>query len=352
MKSKKLLYRLLAFAAAPALLLAACGNGGEDAGVADGENTANSETSVPENTDSDTLIIGVSNNIDSLNPFQRTGTQSTYVQRFFYETLLDMVGPTDFEPRLGSVETEDNEVFTVLLNEEATWTDGEPVTAEDLVYSINTTAHPDTLTTQATNIAMIEGTDDNGKLPEGSDEVSGVEVVDEYTVNITTKNPLDINYFSEFFGHNFMIAPEHVFSQYEPADIHTSEDATNPTVTNGAYKFVNNVENDHVQLEANEDYYRGAPEISNVYVRVVSGTSMLTELQSGAIDMTAGAGISSIAHTDVPILEETDHLAVESFSSVGIQYLLPNTQSERFSAPQVRQALAYAINRELAIDNL
>src|SRR5690625_2351281 len=92
MKSKKLLYRLLAFAAAPALLLAACGNGGEEAGVADGENAANSETSVPENTDSDTLIIGVSNNIDSLNPFQRTGTQSTYVQRFFYRSEERRVG--------------------------------------------------------------------------------------------------------------------------------------------------------------------------------------------------------------------------------------------------------------------
>ena len=352
MKSKKLLYRLLAFAAAPALLLAACGNGGEEAGVADGENAANSETSVPENTDSDTLIIGVSNNIDSLNPFQRTGTQSTYVQRFFYETLLNMVGPTEYEPRLGSIESTDNQVFTITLDEEAYWTDGEPVTSEDVVYSINTTAHPDTMTSQATNIAMIEGTGDNGKLPEGADEVTGVEVLDEKTLELTTKEPLDINYLSEFFGFNFIIAPEHVFSQYEPADIHTSEDATNPTVTNGAFKFVENSENNYVHVEANEDYYKGAPELQNVYIRVLSGTAMLTELQSGSIDMIAGGGISSVAPSDVQILEDVDHLEVNSYPSVGIQYIIPNTESEFFGDPTVRRAFAHAIDRELAVENL
>lgn len=348
MKKRTNLLKFLALAFAAVLIIAGCANPEEQTtGDVDAVDTV-----APAESDSDTLLIGVSNNIDSLNPFQRTGTVSTYVQRFFYETLLDMVGPTDFKPRLGAIETDDNQVFTVSLNPDANWSDGEPVTAQDVVYSAVTTAHPDTITSQASNIAMIEGTDDSGKLPEGADDISGLEIIDDKTLQVTTKNPLDINYFSEFFGNNFIIAPEHVFSQYEPADIHTSEDAVNPSVTNGAYKFVTSVENDHVQLEANEEYYRGAPEIQNVYVRVLTGTAMVTELQSGGIDMAAGGGISVISHNDVPILEEAGHLIVDTLPTTGVQYVLANHQSERFADPVVRKALAHAINRDLAVDNL
>ncbi len=351
MKNKNRIYRLLALAFAAILFLAACG-GNDLAGDTDSSGDTDTDTPVAESDDKDTLIIGISNNVDSVNIFQRTGSQSTYVQRFFYETLLNMVGPTEFEPRLGSLETEDNQLFTVSLNPDATWSDGEPVTSADLVYSLNTTAHPDTLTSQATNISMIEGTDDSGKLPEGEESISGVEVIDDHTVQITTKNPLDINYISEFFGHNFMIAPEHVFGDIAPADIHTSEPATNPTVFNGAYTLVENKENDYVHLKANPDYYRGAPKIEDIYIRVVSSAALITELQSGAIDMVAGGGISVLSHNDIPILEEVDHLDIQGYPSVGVQYILPNFQKERFQDARVRRALAYAIDRELAVENL
>src|SRR5690625_7132634 len=134
MKKRTRFLIFIAFVCATVLMIAGCGNAGGGGETAE-QGAGDTETSAPEGDDSDTLIIGVSNNIDSLNPFQRTGTQSTYVQRFFYETLLDMVGPTEYEPRLGSIETTNNQVFTITLDEEAYWTDGEPVTSEDLVYS-------------------------------------------------------------------------------------------------------------------------------------------------------------------------------------------------------------------------
>ena len=348
MKQKTSFYRLLTLIVVVTLFLVACG--GKDGAVDEDAESAGPD--VEAEADEESLIIGISNNIDSVNPFQRTGTQSTYVQRFFYETLLNMVGPTEFEPRLADIETEDNQTFTVTINKEAEWTDGEPVTVDDLVYTINTTAHPDTVTTQSANIAMIEGTDEDGKLADGETEVSGLEVVDDYTLDITTKSPLDINYFSEFFGNNVMIAPEHVFSEYEPGDIHTSPAATNPTVMNGAYTLVENKENDYAHLEANPNYYRGTPKIDHIYVRILSGTAMVTDLQAGDIDMIAGGGISVLSPTDIPILEESDHLDIDSYPSVGVQYLLPNIESERFADPKVRQALAYAVDRELAIENL
>lgn len=342
MKNKNRVFSLLVLVFTGVFFLISCAGGDDLAGEEPEDSTGNAK-------DKDTLIIGVTNNIDSLNPFNRTGTISTYAQRFFYESLLDMVGPNEFQPRLGSLETEDNQLFTVQLNEQAKWSDGEDVTADDLVYTINTTAHPDTLTSQSTNMAMIAGTDDDGKLPEGEDSVSGVEIIDDYTVEIMTKNPLDINYISEFFGRNFLIAPEHVFSEFEPAEIHTSEPATNPTVFNGAYTLVEYKENDNLHVKANPEYYRGEPIIQDIYLRIVSSTALITELQSGAIDM---ADQAAIAHNDIPTLKESEHLDVEGFPSIGVQYLLPNFDRERFQDPLVRQGLTHAIDRDLAVENL
>ncbi len=300
----------------------------------------------------DQLIIGISNNIDSLNPFNKGGLVSTYIQRFFYESLLNMEEPTKFEPRLGEFTTDDNQNFTLTLVKDATWTDGEPITTEDVAFTINTIADPDTLTSLATRISMIEGTDDTGKRVEGQEELVGLEIIDDYTMKIQTKEIVDINYLSEFLGFEVLIAPAHIFSQIEPSEIHNSEAAINPSITAGPYGFVEHKEENYLHLTANPDYYRGAPKINDVFFRILDGVTMVTELQSGSIDMTAGAGLGVVPDEDIPLIEELDHLSVESSIGNGIQYMIINHERDRFKDPLVRRALAHAIDKELAFENL
>ena len=332
------------------LLLTACADELPD--VSSNPDNSNEENFEPAGNEDETLIIGISNNIDSMNPFFKNGLVSTYVQRFFYESILNMEGPTEFEPRLGEFTTEDNQTFQLSLVEDATWSDGEPVTTEDVYYTINTIADPDTLTSLGMRIAMIEGTDENGKRVDGEEELSGLEIIDDYTMTIQTKEPVDLNYLSEFLGFQVMIAPEHVFSEIDPADLQTSDPAIHPTVTGGPYEFVENKEDNYLHLTANENYYRGAPNIKDIYFRVLDGVSIVTELQSGNIDMTAGAGIGVVPDEDIPLIEEIEHLSVESSVGSGIQYMVINHDRERFQDPKVRRALAYAIDQEMAFENL
>lgn len=300
----------------------------------------------------DALIIGMSNAPESQNVFQSSSTSSDWTMKFFYDTLLDQVSPTEFVPRLGEMTTENNQVFTVTLHPDAHWTDGEPVTADDVAFTLNTIAHPDTMTSRGANIAMLEGTNSQGKMEEEMEELPGVAVIDEKTLELTTKQPVDINYISELLGTEVMIAPEHVMRDIPKADLATAEEVVDPSVFSGAYKFEEYKEEDSLHLVANEDYYRGTPNISEVYVRVLNDAAMVTELQAGNIHMISQGGFGDVPHDDIPLLQNEEHLLVEEYASPNVQYLYINTENERFSEPKVRQAFAYALDLDSAVDNL
>ncbi|MCC5889844.1 MAG: ABC transporter substrate-binding protein [Alkalibacterium sp.] len=353
---KMLKYGTVVFASS--LVLAACNNGDvpdldEDTSAdADdnGEETAEGDVPEVDEGDTSTLMVGLTNAPDSFNPFYRPGVAGTWVQRFFYDSLLTMPTADSFEPALGSFDTDDNQVFTVTIDPDAYWSDGEPVTANDVAFTLNTIADPEVETTLGTSVAMLEGTNSSGVRDEGTDELAGVEVVDDKTLTLTTKNPVDEAYLSEFLGFNVLIAPEHVFGDIDVVDIPNSDAATMPTVFSGAYKFVEYDTDNYVHFEANPDYYRGAPEIETVYARIMNGTALITEFQAGNLHMAAGGGIGMVPVQDISLLEDIDGLVVEEHPSFNGQYMVIN--NERIDDPQVRQAFAYALNRELTVENL
>lgn len=339
---------LVVLTVAVSLFLAACGqelpaSSGEDAS----DTTLEMETSSGE-----TLVIGMNNAPSSQNPFHANSTSADWAMKFFYETLLNQVGPTEFEPRLGEFSTEDNQTFTVSLNSEATWTDGEPVTAHDVAFTLNTIAHPDTLTSHGADIAMLEGTDSQGKMAEGLEELPGVTVVNDETLELTTKEPVDINYISEFLGTKVMVAPEHVMEDIPKEELHTAQEVVQPTVFNGPYKFVKYAEEDYLELEANEDYYRGVPKIANVFMRVLNGSTLVTELQAGNLHMVSQGGFGDVPHNDIPLVQEVETLEVKEYASPNVQYLYINNENERYADKKVRQAFAYAIDFEMIVENL
>lgn len=338
---------------ASTMVLAACGDsavpGPEDAA----EGGAEGESSVPqaEEGDTSTLMVGMTNAPDSFNPFYAPGIAGKWIQRFMYDSLLVMPEADSWESALASsFETEDNQVFSIEIDPDANWTDGEPVTADDVAFTLNAIADPEVETSLGTRIAMIEGTDDSGILEEGAEELSGVEVTGDKSLTITTKTPVDIALMKEFVGFDVLIAPEHIFGEIEPSEISNSEAATQPSVFSGPYKFVEYDNDNYVQLEANEDYYRGAPKIQTIYGRIMNGTAMVTEFQAGNLHMAAGGGIGMVPIQDISLLEDLDGLEVQENPSFNVQYMIIN--NEKFPDPEVRKAFIHAIDRQLTVDNL
>ena len=254
------------------MVLAACGN----TGSTDEAASSTSQSTVS----SDTLYVGVTNPMGNLSPINASGVSTRWVQRYYFDTLLEMTKPLEFEPKLADTfETDDNQTYTVKLNPDANWTDGTPVTAEDVVFTLNLFANPEVQTT-GLYLTALEGVNNSGKLEEGT-EIPNLTVVDEKTFTFKTKEPTDPNYVKEMIGTNIFVQPKHVVEEIAFADLDGSDAFSKPTVTSGPYKFVEYMQDSHMEMTANEDYYRGAPEIKSLFIRVMSGTNLATELQIG-----------------------------------------------------------------------
>ncbi len=303
-------------------------------------------------TVSDTLYIGMANAPEFFNPFLNPGIAGKYAIRFMYDTLVGMPEPNQFTPALAeSFDSKDNQTFTIKINPKAKWTDGKPVTAHDVAFTLNTIANPKVETSKRTYIKMLEGVDDKGILPDGVKAISGVKVVDDRTLTLKTKTPVDPNYLKSFLGFEVFIAPKHVFEKVEPTAFSTFEASIKPSVTSGPFKFVTYKTNDHVEYAANTEYYQGAPKLKKIFIRIMNGTNLVTELKSGGIQMVAGGGIGILPIKDLDMLKKDSKLVIRTAPALQNQNLDINNSLPEFNV-KFRQAVTTAINRKQIVDQL
>lgn len=336
MRTKRLFVLGVALVLVVALLSGCGGKGGEKAATAG----------------SDTLYIGMANAPEFFNPFLNPGIAGKWAIRFMYDTLVGMPEPNKFTPALASsFESKDNQNFTIRMNPKAKWTDGKPVTAQDVAFTLNTIANPKVETSKRSYIKMLEGVNDSGILPEGVTTISGVVVVDDQTLTLKTKTPVDPNYLKSFLGFEVFIAPKHIFEKIDPAAIASSDPATKPSVTSGPFKFVTYKTNDHVEYAANADYYQGTPKLKKIFIRIMNGTNLVTELKSGNIQMVAGGGIGIIPIKDIEMLKKDSKLVVKTVPALQGQYLDVNNSNPEYNT-KFRNAVTMAINRQQIVDQL
>lgn len=302
-------------------------------------------------TVSDTLHIGVTNTLSGFSPIYASDVVAQWIQRMMYPSLMDQPTASNFTPNLAeSFESDDNQTFTVVIRDDANWSDGTPITADDVHYTLNLIANPDIETSGSSWLSSLEGVGANGKVLDGADEIAGVTVVDEKTLTLTTKTPVDPAYFMENVGFRVLIIPKHVVETMDINNLGSSVFGTAPTVAGGPYKFVAYETGSYVQLEANETYFKGEPVIKNVYLQIMDGTGLVTALQSGDVQMSAGGGIGVIPVTDIALLESNEALFVQANPSFNGQYMHMN--NEIFDNATFRLAVTYAIDRQAIVDDL
>lgn len=130
-----------------------------------------------------------------------------------------------------------------------------------------------------------------------------------------------------------------------------AQQATQP-IGSGAFKLTNfDSSQNIIELEANPDYWEGAPKIQKLRVKSVTDASSLqAELQSGGVDIAPLP--TNLAPDTLKSLGQKANLKVEQFSGSNIQYLQFNTQAAPLNNVKLRQAIAYGIDREKIIDEL
>lgn len=278
------------------------------------------------------------------NPYQATGGW-TWLSKYFSRLV---VYNADFTEQIGDLAeswevSEDGRTWTFHLRKNVKWHDGEPFTADDVRFSLELNLEPEFAPRYMGQYTVIEGAQDfiDGK----TDHVSGIKVVDDYTIQVTTNEPLAS--FFDVLAQTFGVVPEHALADIPPAELIAHPWwKTNPIGT-GPYKWKEYVPNQYVVLEANEEYYAGAPKIKTLINRYFVDTSAaVLALERGEIDFTY------IPEDEVERLRNNPNLTIIEGPSQVTSFLVFNHRLPIFQDARVRQAFYYAIDREAIIETL
>ena len=352
MKKRNRILSLL-LAGVMALGLTACGASNAGAAADETGSAAVSTESAPTDTAASgekIINVGVTNTLGSLNPLLLNGGEiNKYATGLMFLPLMELDADLNFEGMLAdSITTEDNKNFIVHIDDAATWSDGTPVTADDVVYTALRLASP-VIGNTAMMYYVFEGVGDDGFVEEGAESIDGIQKVDDKTVQFTTKEEMPITTFENSYARYLLTLPKHVIEQYSEEELSTADWFNHPDVVSGPF-FVTDFDVDHyISYEANKDYWKGAPKIDKLNIKIVDGSQLYAGLQSGEIDITQQT------MSDIP---QEDYESVEALDNVDVVYGSPVTnqsvfiQTKNVPDVKVRQAMLYAIDRQQILEEL
>jgi len=278
--------------------------------------------------DSDSLVIATGTDIENTNIHTVTSSPSFSVLEHIYEPLFRMSEEGLLEPLLAdSIEATGETTYQIKLKEGISFSDGTPFNAEAVKANLEWVLDSDNAA--PFRFLLVVG----GEAPQ-------VEVIDEYTVEITTSMP-------------FAPLPAHLshgaLAMVSPAALEQGSDflATNAVGT-GPYVLENWNRAEQIALSRNPDYWGEAPAIERLVFRVVpEAGARLVEIEAGTVDVAV-----RIPPADIARLEANPDINVEITPGLRTIYIFFNTKSEPFDDPLVRQAVNYAIDKQAIVESL
>ena len=339
------------FAKAASLLLAAAVTMGLTA--CGGQSTTTETTAAPasgETTETEASASGekvitaaISTAWDTMMPLNTTSNYTRMICDQIYDRLTQSKADGSIEGRLAESWTvnEDSSAVTFKLHENAVWSDGEPVTADDVVFSYQMYSDPQVEAKSRYHLQYIAGVDDSGaELSEDSIEVTAD---DTYTVTFSLKTSMYADTFLQDIDTVYII-PKHIFEGKTAEEINAPTLWANP-VGSGPFIYDSEINGERMEFVKNPNYYLGAPKIDRLILRVTDSASMLAGLINGDLDM---IGYGSILIDDWELANQQENLVTESIPTTSYTTMIFNT-AKPYMTQEVRQALSMAINRDVLI---
>jgi peptide/nickel transport system substrate-binding protein len=306
-------------AAAGAGLLAACTSG-----------TPNSGNGTPARGGSLTQAI-VGTDAKSFHPYLTTDTASSSYQGYVFGVSLSQLDPKTLEHiPFGASWTvsDDKKTYTFALKD-IQWSDGQPLTTDDFVWTYQQAIKPENQYPYAENLSLI----DSYVAKDARTLV--VTLQDALTVGLETADMI-------------VPLPRHVWEKYPWGDPSKNPEILSPSVSGGMWKLKEWKQEDHATFEANDTYFDGRPNIDTMTVRVFGTPEVAFQaLKSGQIDYN-------------PSIQPADYKSAKSLSKDTVYEWYPaaglwtyigfNLRHTPMQDPSVRHAIAYATDRKGIID--
>ena len=274
----------------------------------------------------DTLTIAIGAEPESLDPVQMTSAPAATVGEHAVERLIYMEEDGELTPMLATSwdSNEEGTEWTFRLREGVEFHDGEPFNAEAVKVNLDRFLDPDVGAVYAFLLGSVQE----------------VEVVGEYEVRLHLEEPFAP--ILSHLSHSFigMISPAQIEDSY-------LDDVGSPVGT-GPYEMVSWDRGDRIEMTINDNYWGDTPQIENLRFTFISEDSArIVALETGEAD-----AIMAVPPTDAVRLEGNDDIDVTYQTSVRQIYVGFNVNHEPFDNKTVRQALNYAVDKEIIVDTI
>ena len=278
------------------------------------------------------VVEGNFSDVRTFNSMLSSDTASNQVIGLMFDGLLNSKATGELVPALASdmpKVSSDGMTYTFKLRSGLKWSDGKPITSEDVKFTYSLAQDP-----AYKDVASPR----RGDL---SKYIKSIDTPDPQTVVFTMTQV-----FAPFLASHgqYGILPKHVLGTLDAKAINTADFNTAPSVSNGAFKFVKWDKGAQVTLERNDNYWAGAPYLDQwIYKVLPDSVAVTNQLKTGEIDIgpvdpgqaDSLKGVDSVTMTEFPV-------AIFTFYA----YQLDPAKTTLFQDKAVRQALAYALDRD------
>ncbi|SFJ14992.1 ABC transporter substrate-binding protein [Celeribacter neptunius] len=293
----------------------------------------------PNAVDGGGIIVTYKDDVATLDPAIGYDWQNWSMIKSLFDGLMDYIpGTTDLRPGLAeSYEiSEDGMTFTFKLRQGVKFHNGREMTAEDVKYSLDRVTNPETMSPGAGFFGMIAGYD---AMADGSaDSLSGVTVIDPYTVEIKLSRP-DATFLHVMALNFSSVVPKEAVDEY-------GADFGKHPVGTGAFKLADWTIGQKLVFEKNADYWRdGVPYLDSITFEVGQEPIVaLLRLQQGEVDV-PGDGIPPAKFQEV-MSDPAQAERVVVGGQLHTGYITLNVTMPPFDNVEVRRAVNMAINKE------
>ncbi len=310
--------KLLSLFFAALLTMAVLGGCGPDGtGESSGNNSSNGLSGL-EPVYGGSVVVGIQQDIDGLDPHKAT---SAGTKEILFNIFEGLVKPDENGNLISAVASNyeisgDGLVYTFTLRDNVKFHNGNPVTAEDVKYSLERVS------------GLLDGTALISTLSSAKGGIQKVDILDEKTVQVTVGS-----------------ANTELIYSFVAAIIPkgSGEEAGAAPVGTGPFSYVSYKPQEGIVLAKNSEYWQaGLPYLDEVNFKIVgSSETALMELQGGTIDIYA-----YLTDSQAQVLREGGNFSVEASSSAVVQALYLNNAVQPLDNIKVRQAICYALDKD------
>lgn len=333
---KKTLSALLCTVAAMAVLTG-CGGDKKETAAAPAEGNTTAAVTEAAKTEAETtaavqteaggeknLVMPSASCVANLNPLLEGYKEAAMLNPIYDPLYVIDVNETRYYLADSYEVSEDGMQITVKLKEGLKWHDGEAITADDMIFTMDVCSDTNN-GAGGTNIVIL------------NDQPVKYEKVDDLTVKVTL--PMASASYADLLG-GLTLIPEHVF-EGNPSVVSAGE-ANMKGIGSGPYKVTEFKQDEYLLLEKYEDYYMGAPSIDKVTFRIISDLSAQeVALMNGEVNFMELANAPAVAK-----YEADPNFTVVKYPEGRVNYLAVNKFCETVQDPKVVEAVFAALNRD------